>query len=441
MNRLLAFWVQLFIRWMPDAFAVAILLTLLTFALAMGVAGYSLLATVEAWGDGFWNLLTFTNQITLTLLFGYALANTPPMQRGLRAVAGWVNSPRSAYALACAATGVLALLSWGLSLVAAGIIARSIGAACREKGIRIHYPLLVASSFSGFVIWHQGITSSVGLAIATPGHFLEDQLGLIPTSQTLFTPWNLGVALCVLVLLPPFMAALRPRRASEIREMEPAETVEATPQDGEAPRTPAERIEASWIPAALIVLAGAGYLALHFGGRGLGLELNILNFAFLFAGLTLAGSAVRYANIVIEGGRVGAPFLLQYPFYAGIAGVIASSGLARMVVDFFVSVSTPATLPLFAFFSAGLLNIFIPSGGGQWAVQGPLVMTAAQELGADLPRVAMAVALGDQWTNLVQPLVLMPVLAISGLGARDIMGYTFAALALTGAIFSLALLF
>ncbi|MGE4650901.1 MAG: TIGR00366 family protein, partial [Myxococcota bacterium] len=205
MNRLLAFWVQLFIRWMPDAFAVAILLTLLTFALAMGVAGYSLLATVEAWGDGFWNLLTFTNQITLTLLFGYALANTPRMQRGLRAVAGWVNSPRSAYALACAATGVLALLSWGLSLVAAGIIARSIGAACREKGIRIHYPLLVASSFSGFVIWHQGITSSVGLAIATPGHFLEAQFGLIPTSQTLFTPWNLAVALCVLVLLPPFM--------------------------------------------------------------------------------------------------------------------------------------------------------------------------------------------------------------------------------------------
>ena len=118
-----------------------------------------------------------------------------------------------------------------------------------------------------------------------------------------------------------------------------------------------------------------------------------------------------------------------------------SMSIADLAADFFVSVSTPATLPLFAFFSAGLLNIFIPSGGGQWAVQGPLVMTAAQELGADLPRVAMAVALGDQWTNLGQPLVLMPVLAISGLGARDIMGYTFAALALTGAIFSLALLF
>ena len=111
MNRLLAFWVRLFIRWMPDAFAVAILLTLLTFALAMGVAGYSLHSTVEAWGDGFWNLLTFTNQITLTLLFGYALANTPPMQRGLRAVAGWVRSARGAYALASNPIGRLVLLA------------------------------------------------------------------------------------------------------------------------------------------------------------------------------------------------------------------------------------------------------------------------------------------------------------------------------------------
>jgi len=405
----------------------------------MGVAGFSLISTVDAWGSGFWNLLTFTNQITLTLLFGYALANTPPMQRGLRSLASWVRSPRSAYALACAATGILALFSWGLSLVATGIIARSIGAACREKGIRIHYPLLVASSFSGFVIWHQGITSSVGLAIATPGHFLEGQLGVIPTSLTLFTPWNLGVALCVLALLPPFMAALRPRDESEIREMEPETSPAEVRQDAGASPTPAERIEASPIPVAAIALAAAGYLVLHFGVRGLGLELNILNFAFLFAGLVAAGSALRYANIVIEGGRVGAPFLLQYPFYAGIAGVIAESGLARMLVEFFVSVSTPTTLPLFAFFSAGLLNLFIPSGGGQWAVQGPLMMTAAQELGADLPRIAMAVALGDQWTNLVQPLVLMPVLAISGLGARDIMGYTFAALGLTGVIFSVSL--
>ena len=190
MNR----WVELFIRFVPDAFSVALLLTLITLFFAMTVAGYPLDRSLEAWGDGFWNLLTFTNQITLTLLLGYALANTPPVERALRYAAARVNSASAAYMTACAVTGVTALLSWGLSLVVAGIVARTIGTACREKGVVVHYPLLVAASFSGFVIWHQGLTSSVGLAIATQGHFLEDQIGIIPTSATLFTGWNLAVA-------------------------------------------------------------------------------------------------------------------------------------------------------------------------------------------------------------------------------------------------------
>ena len=167
-------WADIFVRWMPDAFAVALILTLLTVACAVGIAGYPLGASIEAWGDGFWNLLKFTNQITLTLLLGYALANTPPVERLLEITAGRVRSARSAYMTACAVTGLLALISWGLSLVSAGILARVIGKACRDKGIKVHYPLLVASSFSGFVIWHQGLTSSVGLAIATPGHFLSE---------------------------------------------------------------------------------------------------------------------------------------------------------------------------------------------------------------------------------------------------------------------------
>jgi short-chain fatty acids transporter len=437
MNR----WVELFIRFVPDAFSVALLLTLITLFFAMTVAGYPLDRSLEAWGDGFWNLLTFTNQITLTLLLGYALANTPPVERALRYAAARVNSASAAYMTACAVTGVTALLSWGLSLVVAGIVARTIGTACREKGVVVHYPLLVAASFSGFVIWHQGLTSSVGLAIATQGHFLEDQIGIIPTSATLFTGWNLAVALIVLASLPILMSRLHPRNAAAIIPM-PIET-EASKPEPEPKRllTPAERLELS--PWLVLPIVGAAlfYLGIHFFQRGRGLELNILNFAFLFVGIALAGSAIRYARIILEGGRVAAPFLLQYPFYAGIAGIMAKSGLAEIITEFFISISTAQTLPLFAFLSAGFLNIFIPSGGGQWAVQGPLMMAAALAAGAEIPRVAMAVALGDQWTNLVQPLVLMPVLAIAQLGARDIMAYTFVALLFSGLIFSSALFF
>lgn len=439
MQSLVSLFVRAFIRWMPDAFAVAILLTLLTVVLSVFVAGYPLRAAVESWGDGFWNLLTFTNQISLTLLFGYAFANTRPVRAALLRIAGLVTSAPMAYALACFITGVLALFSWGLALVAAGIMARAVGEACSRKGIRVHYPLLVAASFSGFVIWHQGITSSVGLAIATPGNFLEDQIGLIETSKTLFTGWNISVALFVLFSLPLVMAALRPSD-DDIEEMNLPPAPIAPDESAEEEGTPARWLERSPAVSLPIVVMGAVFLGVHFFVRGRGLELNILNFGFLIGGLALAGSAVRYAELIADGGRVAAPFLLQYPFYAGIAGLMADSGLARMVVEFFVSISTPGTLPVFGFLAGGLLNIFIPSGGGQWAVQGPIMMAAAQEVGADLPRVAMGVALGDQWTNLVQPLVLMPILMIAQIGAREIMGYTFVALFWTGLVFSLSLL-
>ena len=434
--------VGLFIRWIPDAFAVALALTLFTFFCAIVGAGYPLNSAIEAWGDGFWNLLLFTNQITLTLLLGYGLANTPAVRRILRAIAKRVTSARAAYAAACAVTGVAALLSWGLSLVTAGIMARTLGEHCRENGIRVHYPLLVAASFSGFVIWHQGLTSSIGLALATPGHFLESQIGLIPTSETLFTPWNAAVICVVLFSLPFLMSWLRPREDEEIQEMEGAAFVAQPAAEGAeaGPRTPAERIEGSfWMAMALVGMASV-YLYDHFIGQAKGLELNILNFGFLFAGLALAGSALRYVQILVEGGRVAVPFLLQYPFYAGIAALMLDSGLVAIIVDFFVSISNATTLPLWGFISGGLLNIFIPSGGGQWAVQGPLMMAAAQEVGADLPRVAMGVAMGDQGTNLIQPLTLVPVLAIANIGAREIMGYTFVALAYCGVIFGLALL-
>lgn len=440
---MIQFFVRLFIRWIPDAFVVAVFLSLLTFVLAVGVAGYSLPATIASWGDSFWNLLTFTNQITLTLLFGFAFANTPPVRAGLLRLAGIARTPFAAYALACGITAVCALLSWGLSLIAAGIMARAIGEVCRRKGIPVHYPLLVASSFSGFVIWHQGLSSSIGLTLATPGHFLEGQVGRIPISETLFTPWNALLALAVLVTLPFVMAAVRPRRRQEIDEIPEvltrgAKATAAKEWSGEP--TPARRLERSRTLGLLIVASGAAFLWTHFVVRGRGLDLNVLNFTFLLLGILLAGSPLAYVRIIVDGGRVAAPFLLQYPFYAGIAGVLADSGLAKMLVDLFVSASSVATLPFFGFLSGGVLNIFIPSGGGQWAVQGPIMMAAAQQLGADLPRVAMSVALGDQWTNLVQPLAIVPVLTIAEIELREIMGYCLVALLWSGGLFALALL-
>lgn len=441
MTNLVQYLVRFFLRWVPDAFVVAALLSLLTFALAIGVADYPAQAALESWGDSFWDLLTFTNQIVLTLLFGYAFANTPPVRRVLLALAGLARSPGAAYGMACLITGVCALFNWGMSLIAGGIMSRAIGESCRRAGVKVHYPLLVASAFSGFVIWHQGLSSSIGLALATPGHFLEEEVGLISISQTILSPWSLVVAMIVLCTMPFVMAALRPRSEAEIEEI-PDRLLGVAEKIVEESRalTPAQRVEKSAILNLLIVGCGVFYLWVHFVVRGDGLNLNILNFSFLVAGLLLAGSPIRYVGIIVEGGKVAVPFLLQYPFYAAISGVMADSGLAQMVVELFTSISSARTLPFFGFLSGGALNLFVPSGGGQWAVQGPIMMEAAQRVGADVPRVAMSVALGDQWTNLIQPLAIIPVLTIAGIHLREIMGYCFVALAWSGLLFSLALL-
>ena len=441
LRKLTNFFVTLLNRWMPDSFVVAIVLSLFTFIMAITVADYSIEATTKAWGDSIWNLLRFTNQIVLTLLFGHVLAHTPPVRRILMATAGRVSSARMAYIATTMVAFICTYISWGLGLVAGGIMARAVGESCRRNNIVIHYPLLVACAYSGFVIFHQGITASIPLTIAEPNHFLVDMIGIIPFTETAMSPWSLAVAAAIFVTLPVIMARLAPE--PETCEQFPDRLLNTPmePAEPESPSlhgddTPAAKLE-NWRPLNLIVVACAVYwLVDYFVAKGtFALELNVVNLMFLTLGLALARSPIQYVELVSNAARIVGPFLVQYPLYAGIAGIMATSGLAMMLVNMFVGIASADTLPFAAFFSAGVLNLFIPSGGGQWAVQGPIMMDAAVQLQADLPLTAMAVALGDQWTNLIQPLIVIPILAIAGLHVRQIMGYMVIALAWTGLVF------
>ena len=444
MGRLTDGIVVFFERWMPDSFVVAIVLSVLTFILAITAAGATPIETITAWGDGFWNLLTFTSQVVLTLLLGYALAYTPPMQRALKRVARTVRTSHGAYLTVAFISCGTSLFSWALGLVAGAVMARTVGAVARDRGIAVHYPLLVACAYTGIVIWHQGLSASIGLAIATPGHFLEDSIGIIPTSQTLFTSWNAVTAAVILLTLPFVMVKLRPAdsacRAMPVEISAEDAEIDEISNEASSKKTPASRLENSRALNLLFVAIGIVFLFEEFVGRGKGLNLNLLNFIFLVTGVALSRSPIHYLGLIVTAAKVVGPFLLQYPFYAGIAGMMADTGLARMVIDLFVQISTAQTLPLTTFFSGAILNLFIPSGGGQWAVQGPIAMQAAIELDADIPVTAMAVAFGDQWTNLIQPLIAIPVLAIAGLHVRDIMGYCAVALIYTGQIFIISIL-
>ena len=441
-----AFFVRLVERWIPDPYVIAVILTAIVFLLSATVADYGIIETVSAWGDSFWSLLRFTAQIILTLVLGYAVANTEPARRFLESIAGRVNTARGAYMMVCLVGGVTALISWGLSLVAAAVMARKTAQVCRAKGVRIHYPLLVASGYSGFVVWHQGFSGSIPLAINTPDHFLVEKTGLIGISQTILTPWSLTIALIIVITLPFLMARLAPDDAASVPlpdhlvddEFDQGPALEP---DIHGPGSPAQKLEESrWVNVA-VVFTGLVYLYGHFVSQSGGLNLDILNFIFLLLGLTLAASPRHYLALLTDAARVIGPFLIQYPLYAGLMGVMAASGLGAMLVEQFVSISSAETLPIWSFFSGAILNIFIPSGGGQWAIQGPIVVDAAISLGADLPRVAMAVALGDQWTNMIQPLFAIPALAIAGLHIRDIMGYCVITLLFTGLVFLTGLMF
>ena len=307
MRGLSAPFVALMQRWMPNAFIFATILTILTFVICVLLTEASAGETIDAWGNGFWNLIAFTTQIAMTLITGYALAHTPAVHRLLNGIARLASSPSKAYVIVCITAVIGSLISWGIGLIVGAIIARETANVCRSRGIPVHFPLLVAAGYAGFVVWHQGLSSSTGLAIATEGHFLVDQIGIIPVSETLFTYWNFIIVVAVAATLPFVMMLLRPADADCVpipvdKGAEDEEDIEHAEESG-ARRTPAQIIDNARILNLLIGAAGLVYLYFHFITRGGSLNLNIINFVFLISGILLTRSPLHYVELVTHGGR------------------------------------------------------------------------------------------------------------------------------------------
>ena len=442
LRRLAGFFARVAERWTPDPLVIAIFLTGVAFASALLFTDFTAGQSVDAWGNGYWTLLRFTAQMILILALGHVLAHTRAVYGLLVAIAGTIRSARMAYVGLTTIAVLASLVSWGLGLIVPAILARIIAGNCRERGIKVHFPLLVASAYCGHVVGMQGLSSSIALVLNTPGHFLEDQVGLIGLDQTIFSWWSLSIVAAIAVILPQVLARVAPDH-EQIVEMPAKAGGSMGPEARFKPgpgASPSEKLEnARWITL-LLALFGAVYVVRFFASGG-ELQLDSLNMIFVVLGLAFADSPKHYIKLLGNAARVAGPFLIQYPLYSGLMGLIADSGLGELIVSGFVAVSNGATLPLWTFFSAAFLNLFIPSAGGQWAVQGPIVVEAAMRLGADIPRVAMAVAVGEVWTNTIQPLFAVPVLAIAGLHLRDIMGFCVIALLTLAPIYLIALIF
>jgi short-chain fatty acids transporter len=461
----MSFWERLingFRAVLPSPFAIALLLTLLTFALAFlltrpeseGVS-YALDLALF-WEQGLWNppLLTFAMQMMLMLVLGHALALTTPFAKLINKALVYCNSTSNAAVLIALLTMLVGFFNWGLGLIFGAIFARKVGEYARKKGIELNYPLIGAAGYSGMLVWHGGLSGSSLVKVAEPGHLKSLMAGidggrlseLLPNAitfdQTVFSAMNLSVSAALLILIPGALWL--------VSKLIPA-TTEVLPQSvfevdtaGNSQAEGAEKLDFSRLfilVIGILVLLVVLYKATSFTSGGFSFVTpDYINLVLLSLCLIFHKNLHKLMKALTEAMTGATGILIQFPLYFGIMGIMNHSGLVVQMADFFISISNQTTYPLLTFVSAGLVNFFVPSGGGQWMVQGPIVVQAAQALDIGLSKSILALAYGDQVTNMLQPFWALPLLGITGLKAKDVLPYTALMMVVGSLIFIAALL-
>lgn len=428
-------------RWLPEPFIFAILLTFVAALVAMPLCHQTPIEVVEHWGGGVWNLLEFAMQMALVLVCGSTLASAPVIKRAIDALARLPQSAPAAIALVTVVSALSCWLNWGFGLIVGVVFAKAIA---RQRS-DVDYRLLIASAYSGFVVWHAGMSGSIPLTMATPGESLAMATdgaltAPVPLSQTILDWHNLVTVLFVIIGITVANTLMHPKQG--VVTINPAllkEDENITTDVSTFAKTPAQRLEHSKLLSWLVALMLVAYLVIHLALRDAGLDLGGVIMIFLALGLVLHSTPVAYVCAFSKATTGAAGIILQFPFYAGIMGIVTGVGasgisLGGVMADACIQISNSVTYPLLTFLCAAVLNLFVPSGGGHWAVQAPVMFTAGANLGVDPGLTGMAISWGDAWTNLIQPFWALPALAIARLDAKDIMGYCLIDLLVTGVI-------
>ncbi|MSP95594.1 MAG: short-chain fatty acid transporter [Alphaproteobacteria bacterium] len=416
-------------RYIPDPYLYALILTFITVGAALLFTPADPVRVVNAWYDGVFAILAFAMQMALILATGVALAEAAPVKRALQSLAAIPSTQSGAAVVLFLVAGGANFLNWGFGLVVGALVAREMARRLKD----VDFAFLVAIAYMGNMVWASGLSSSIALASATPGsalNIIEKVTGRIaPLNETIFTAYNLVPTILVFIVLPIVLVAIQPRE-SEMKRVDPAllARTDAPPIIEPTEKTFATRLENAWIVTYALVAMGLAYQVNRIATVGFSLDINGMIFIALMLGLISHVRPIRYVRAFNAGARNVGPILLQFPLYGGIMGIMTGTGLADVISKAFVAFSTDATLPFWTFVSSNIISLFIPSGGGHWAVQGPFMIPAAIDLGVSPALVAMATAMGEQTANMIQPFWALPVLAIAGLGIKDIMGYCVMAL-------------
>ena len=419
---------------LPSPFSIAIILTIIIILLSLILTENSVIYILTSWEEGLWNnsLMNFAMQMMLMLVLGYVLALTESSKKIIEKITHLCKNSAHAAFWVSFSTILVSFFNWGLGLIFGAILARKVGEYAVKNNIQLNYPLIGAAGYSGLMVWHGGFSGSIPLKIAEQNHLKSiinnpDILKKIPESgidfsQTVLSNMNLSVSLLLVTIIPLvlFYVGKKKPKGKKIQ----FKTTEITEQ--KSTFIGAEKIDHSKIFSKIVgitILTFAmrkAFIAESFAF----INPNFINFLLLGLCLFLHKNFNLFIKSVNSAITSASGILIQFPLYFGIMGIMNATGLVDVFADFFVNISNKNTYPIFTMLSGGIVNIFVPSGGGQWAVQGIIVIQSALELGVSIPKSIMALVYGDQLTNMLQPFWALPLLGITQLKAKELLPYT-----------------
>lgn len=427
---------------LPSPLTIAIFLSLFAFLLVWLLGPDSLsqnfTKSIDYWIEGLWQapLLVFMVQMMLVLVLGHTLALAPFVEKIITRLLSFVNSAATISAMVCFFSLLVSFFNWGLGLVFGAIFAHQAALKLKSLNLKFSYGLLGAAGYSGLMVWHGGLSGSAPLKVAEENHLQKLMQGIdlgtythqlpqsISLSETLFSGMNIFSTLLLLLILPSLIFILAKVNKGSISNV-PIEFANSAEPKAQALRGAEKLDHSKYLGISIGLAILAINLKIIFSAEDLSfMTLNFININLLALGFILHGSLYSFLKALDRAIGGAAGILIQFPLYFGVMGLMSSSGLISQLSEFFSSIASPISFPILSFFSAGLVNIFIPSGGGQWAIQGTLLIETALRLNVPLGKAVMALAYGDQLTNMLQPFWALPLLAITGLKAREIIPYT-----------------
>ena len=445
---------KIFKRFLPSPLAIALIITLFTFAITFiwgdtdSRGTLKIIDLLYIWGDSLWtsSLLAFAMQMMLMLVLGHILALTPLAKKIIEAISQRINNPPTAAVVLGSFTMAVAFFNWGLGLIFGAILARNLGESFSKRKIPFNYPLFGAAGYIGLMVWHGGVSGSAPIKAAEPGHISEllpqgaaGLPDLVAMNETVFSAMNGFSTILLFIVIPLTLFLLGKYSKKKIHNLTSETDFPTSKEIIKGAQWFDKKPFFTYVIALVLLLT----VLLQIARKADNLQFLTPNFLILLLLLMSIGLHKTLGNFSRALQRaIGdvSGILIQFPLYFGIMGLMSETHIISMLSTHFSEISTTNSFPLFTLLSAGIVNIFVPSGGGQWAIQGPIILETAQELNIPLGKAIMSLAYGDQLTNMLQPFWALPLLGITKLKAKEILPYTLILMLVASVIFITTLL-